>query len=110
MSLIVTHRSIAAMSEDLARLAADVAYLRDAGRPSEAMLRDAPVLHCWGAAERPAPCLVGAVVGHPRLGERPLIRTSEVFAFDLGEGWARTWSRFYRLGAPRSEIAGGGHA
>lgn len=110
MSIIVTYTSLEAMAENLARLAADVAHLRDVGEPSDAMLRGAPILHSWSAAEGPAPYLIGSVVGHPLLGDRPFIHTSEIFAIDLGQGWARTWSRFYRLGTPRSELAGGGNA
>lgn len=109
MSIIVTHVSMQEMAEDLARLSADFAHLRDQGQPTEAMLRDAPILQCWGAAQGPAPCLIGSVIGHPILGDRRIIHTSEVYALDPDEGWARTWSRFYRLGTHRGELAGGGN-
>lgn len=63
-------------------------------QPSD--LRDAPLLTNWTASHRLRPCLAGTVIGHPRLGDRT-ISTSELFAIDRKAGWARTFSRFYRL-------------
>jgi hypothetical protein len=59
-------------------------------------LNEAPLLTDWTASNRLRPCLEGTVIGHPRLGDRT-ISTSELFAIDRKAGWARTFSRFYRL-------------
>lgn len=110
MSITVAGESLSGMADALARLARDVEHLREYGCPSEAMLRAAPILNCWDIAlAGPVNCLVGSVSGHPRLGTRPFIHTSELFAIDPVAGWARTWSRFYLLGVPKN-LAGGGHA
>ena len=45
------------------------------------------------------PCLLGDIQGHPLL-RGPRIETSELWAFAPELGWARTMSRFYRLGRP----------
>ncbi|UYO00181.1 MAG: hypothetical protein KIT02_02830 [Devosia sp.] len=69
-------------------------------RPSERELDAAPVLSNWSLARVPGDAglaLVGSVVGHPRLGDRPAIVTSELIAFYPADGWARTRSRVYRL-------------
>ena len=60
---------------------------------------NAPILDEWRFAFRPVPCLEGLSTGHPRLpGEcRPIV-TSEIFLISEELGWARTYSRFYRLG------------
>lgn len=60
-------------------------------------LNDAPILGNWAFASRPRPCLVGAVTGHPILGDRPDI-TSEIYAIDSRRQWVRSFSRFYKLG------------
>jgi hypothetical protein len=43
------------------------------------------------------PCLIGRARGQPLPGDRPNFRTSQLIAFDIEQGWARTWSRVYRL-------------
>lgn len=100
-------KAMAAKSGGLAR---DLAYIRDNGRPDDAILRNAPILNRWTMAFAPTACLIGSVSGHPRLGTSPLIHTSELIAIDELAGWARTWSRFYRLGIPRDGLQGGGSA
>ena len=71
-----------------------------AGAPNRADLADAPVLDCWRPASRFAPALLGLVDGHPIIGANRTTLTSELFAIDTDAGWARTWSRWYRLGDP----------
>lgn len=62
---------------------------------------NAPVLDEYRFAFRPVPCLQGLSTGHPRLpGERRPIVTSEIFLISEQLGWARSLSRFYRLGRP----------
>ncbi|WP_146036455.1 DUF6634 family protein [Pseudotabrizicola formosa] len=68
--------------------------------PTEELLRDAPVLAKWCAVHFGGyPHLFGQVAGHPRLGDQRYIATSPYFQIDPSGTWARTWSRFYVLGA-----------
>jgi len=60
-------------------------------------LEDAPTLNGWSTILRPVGALTGFVEGHPLLGSRRVV-TSEAVAMDIEHGWARTFSRFYRLG------------
>lgn len=93
-------------SGGLADIAAQARRLADAldrlaanrGRPSAADLAGAPVLDCWQPTSRLAPALIGLVTGHPRIGDDRATITSELFAVDTTARWARTWSRFYKLG------------
>ncbi|MDF3605792.1 ATP-dependent Lon protease [Paracoccus sp. DMF-8] len=67
--------------------------------PSEANLAQAPVLSGWKAAMSPDGhvMLWGEVTDHPLLGNAS-IHTSQLIAIDPEIGWARTASRWYRLG------------
>ncbi|MDC9824841.1 hypothetical protein PRN20_13985 [Devosia sp. ZB163] len=70
-------------------------------------LEEAPSLNGWSPVMRPVGGLSGYVEGHPLLGCRHVV-TSEVFAIDAERGWARTFSRFYRLGdaaAPTKDLS-----
>jgi hypothetical protein len=62
-------------------------------------LERAPVLTDYRFCVRKVPSLFGTVEGHPILGTRQVV-TSEIFAIDQTAGWARTFSRFYRLEDP----------
>ena len=66
---------------------------------------NAPILEDWRIAFRPVVCLQGRATGHPELpGEcRPIV-TSEIHLFSDELGWARSLSRFYRLGRPFSVL------
>lgn len=80
-----------------------VQRLRAGWRPGPEMLDRAPRLHNWNFVELGPQrvILVGTVIGHPRLGERPLIQTSYLIGLDATHlKWARTLSRFYALGEP----------
>lgn len=87
--------------------AATVGYLRALAADLEAMtmfapreeLEDAPRLENWSIVTRPATALKGVLTGHPLLGDRRQVVTSEVYAIDASARWARTFSRFYALGA-----------
>jgi hypothetical protein len=87
----------------LERLATDLDRIGSGERPSADDLATAPLLARWRLATRSAPCLVGLCSDHPRL-HGPLIYTSELWAIAPKLGWARTWSRFYRLGTPAEGI------
>jgi hypothetical protein len=68
--------------------------------PTEAILENAPVLSEWCAVHFGGyPHLFGQVAGHPRLGDERYIATSPYFQIEPSGAWARTWSRFYVLGA-----------
>lgn len=72
------------------------------GYPPEAVANDdPPILDQWNLINRPAPCLVGLSTGHPNLpGTNHEIVTSEVWLMSDDMAWARTLSRWYRLGRP----------
>lgn len=67
--------------------------------PSGANLAQAPVLSDWKAAISSGGHIMlwGEVVDHPLLGTTS-ITTSQLIAIDAEAGWARTASRWYRLG------------
>lgn len=56
-------------------------------------------LHYWSMGLRTVPILLGSATGHPLLGNKD-IHTSQLFFIDPSVGLARTYSRWYRLGAP----------
>ena len=66
---------------------------------------NAPILEDWRISFRPVVCLQGRATGHPELpGEHRPIVTSEIHLFSDELGWARSVSRFYRLGRPFSVL------
>lgn len=72
--------------------------------PTEGALAAAPLLDAWEVVRDAFDytILYGRVVGHPIL-KGPAIRTSPLLVLNVSAGWARTYSRFYRLGAPLSD-------
>lgn len=68
--------------------------------PSTDDLVTAPMLDRWAAMQDRwgEIMLFGRVSGHPILGDRD-IHTSMLFGLDAHAGWARTYSRWYRVGA-----------
>jgi hypothetical protein len=93
-----------AMLVRLKALVADMEAVQ-AGRGPTYPPQDAPLLDRWALAQRPATCLVGRSSGHPLLpGEDRVIATSDLWLISGDRKWARTLSRWYRLGEPnRSE-------
>lgn len=87
--------------ERLTALVADMESIRR-GVPPQVMAGDgAPVLDRWVVAMRTVPCLAGLSTGHPELaGENRLIGTSDLWLLSKDHTWARTLSRWYRLGRP----------
>ncbi|WP_354670364.1 DUF6634 family protein [Paracoccus sp. TOH] len=75
--------------------------------PSQADLAQAPVLSDWKAAISPCGHIMlwGEVTDHPLLGNAS-IHTSQLIAIDPKAGWARTASRWYRLGRPIAALEG----
>ncbi|MDF2811745.1 MAG: hypothetical protein K0S56_2776 [Microvirga sp.] len=89
----------------LLRLAADLRAIREGSSPSQTDLIEAPILDNWAPMIRPIPCLVGDVSGHPLLpGSARKIATSDLWVLADHQGWARTLSRWYRLGLPRETV------
>jgi hypothetical protein len=65
-------------------------------------LKQAPILSPWIAIQDPrcgGAILIGTQAGHPTL-KGSLINTSRLCGIDPGKAWARTASRWYRLGHP----------
>lgn len=59
----------------------------------------APRIDRWSAIlHRDAVSLIGRVTGHPHLRPGARAVTSPLLRIAPAAGWARTWSRFYRLG------------
>ncbi|WP_424631795.1 DUF6634 family protein [Bradyrhizobium sp. SYSU BS000235] len=98
MTIETPFRNLIDLQNALATISDDINDLCVRGRPSPSSLVDAPHLEDWSFAAVYTPCLIGEVTGHPLLGDRPRVHTSQLLALDPEGGWARTWSRFYRLG------------
>ena len=85
--------------ERLLRLVSDLKAFCVAKEPTDTQLAEAPVIERWRVTSRPAYCLIGEVTGHPLMtGAGRRIVTSDVVLIDGERGWARTKSRWYRLG------------
>lgn len=52
----------------------------------------------WCLARRVVPCLIGRTRGHPHIGDSSLMFSSELFYLNETFGFARSFSRWYRLG------------
>lgn len=69
--------------------------------PDAATAAAAPTLDRWCVIRSRGDCLlIGRVNGHPLLRENARATTSPLFRIAAADGWARTWSRIYRLLAP----------
>ena len=107
-----TYRVVRAEIDRLEKLAADLEMISGTlPFPLDQMLAraypNAPILDEWRLAVRPVPCLVGLSTGHPRLpGDRRSIVTSEIFLMAEELGWARSFSRWHRLGRRFDDTAG----
>lgn len=89
-----------AMLDRLKGLVADMERVR-AGLGEEDLPADAPMLDQRIIGQRPVACLVGCSSGHPILmGEGRPIATSDLWLISEDGQWARTLSRWYRLGRP----------
>ncbi|MGN6145417.1 MAG: DUF6634 family protein [Mesorhizobium sp.] len=84
----------------MAALVADIERIASGVSPGE-LARDVPILDHWSVNHRAIPCLVGLSTGHPALPgvERPIV-TSDLWMLSTDLLWARTLSRWYRLGRP----------
>lgn len=80
-------------------LASDLERIARGEHPGPDDLRDAPVLFEWRVIIAPIPHLVGVVLGHPKIADGRMCRTSALITINPDIGYARTFSRFYRLEA-----------
>lgn len=84
----------------LRHLADDLDRIAGGAAPTAADLAHAPLLVDWRMLLTwHGLSLAGFVAGHPLLGTKT-IATSPLWVLDLKLRWARTLSRFYRLGVP----------
>jgi len=94
--------SRAAYERTAARLEALAADLRRIGEglaPTADDLANAPLLERWSESDIALTRLIGLCSGHPLLPNGP-VSTTEVWVMNVADGWARTLSRYYRLGKP----------
>lgn len=82
--------------ETMASLLDDMQRLAAGAFPSHGELSVAPALVNAQLSVGPEVCLAGLSIGHPILGSKP-VRTSACVVYAPAQGWARTWSRLYRL-------------
>jgi len=84
------------------RLLADTEKIAAGMLPEEiAVPEETPTLDDWFGVALETPALAGYSTGHPRLvGARRLITTSDLWLLSNDGRWARTLSRWYRLGEP----------
>lgn len=96
------------LARETARLTSLVADMERilAGTLPETIVTEAPpILDRWVLGSRVVPCLVGLSTGHPELvGHNRMISTSDVWLLSDDMAWARTASRWYRLGRPREHF------
>jgi hypothetical protein len=89
-----------ALTAKLRSLACDLDRIAIAAAPTAAELSQAPLLVDWRIVlDSRGLALTGFAAGHPRLGARRVV-TSQLWVLDPELCWARTLSRFYRLGVP----------
>jgi len=110
MSVLYLGDNPASLLDHLQRLHADISRTSSGQAPTQEQLNSAPILDQWECGVRLTPCLYGVVYGHPVHEHCRPIHTSELYMFDACAGWARTWSRFYRLGTPKGAFPEGGNA
>ena len=106
MAARITCYNIDSLYRELEHLTHDLRSLKQGTPPSERQLESCPLLDQWSFGFLPAPCLIGTVYQHPALGSLSDIHTSELILIDPERRWARTWSRFYRLGNQQLTEAG----
>ena len=106
MSVVTQCGSLDCLEDRLTKLLRDIRDLRAGEMPRSTDVRAAPIIDKWSYAFVPACCIAGSVRGHPVLGNRTSVHTSELILIDPERGWARTWSRYYRLGVPGAPATG----
>ncbi|GJE81993.1 DUF6634 family protein [Methylorubrum thiocyanatum] len=87
------------VGDRLRDLADELRAIRDETAPTNRDLAHVPRIEDWTAGTREVRVLTGRVYGHPEIADGRRIVTSDLYASD-GATWARTLSRYYRLGRP----------
>lgn len=83
----------------LKRLILDLEAMAAGSGPTIRQVNEAPYLDQWVLGNVPAQHLIGLVTGHPeKEGINRAIMTSQVMVVDSENRWARSLSRFFRLG------------
>jgi hypothetical protein len=108
MPVVTQCGSLKSLEDSLTTLLSDIRDLRTSEVPRSLDLMSAPAIDQWSFGLVPARCIVGSVRGHPILSNRARVHTSQLVLIDPENGWARTWSRYYRLGAPERPATGSG--
>lgn len=80
----------------VSELAIDLERIRAGIGPSDEEIANAPCIEGWYLGGRIETALIGNVVDHPLLEGRAI--TSQLYVLDPELGYARTLSRWYRLG------------
>ncbi|GEO97870.1 hypothetical protein GCM10007887_01530 [Methylobacterium haplocladii] len=87
------------VGDRLRDLADALQAIEDYDAPTQIELDCAPRIEDWKSARREVRVVTGRVYGHPDIADGRPIVTSDLYASD-GTSWARTLSRYYRLGEP----------
>lgn len=78
-------------------LSRDLADIRSGSGPTSESMAEMPLLDQWDIRFIECPILVGQVSGHPKVIDGPIM-TTDLWLIHSHLKWARTYSRFYRLG------------
>lgn len=78
-------------------LTADLREVLAGTGPAPDRILNAPKLEQWSIVPAPFRVLIGNVSGHPKIRDGEIM-TSQLFLIEDGKTWARTFSRYYRLG------------
>lgn len=82
-------------------LSLDLELIKRLQAPTIRDFAAAPVIDDWYLGQRLEPALVGRVNGHPIVADGPVV-SSGLYYLDPVAGYARTLSRWYRLGTPHA--------
>jgi hypothetical protein len=109
MSVIGGNGNLDILEHSLTKLLCDIRGAQKGDIPTAINVGDAPTIDDWSYGLIPAQCLAGFVRQHPALGNHTPIHTSQLLFIDPTRSWARTWSRYYRLGAQKQMARGNRH-
>lgn len=99
------NRSAADDVRKLRKLADDLERLSAGHTPTDADLANAARVNAYEITARPVPVLYGLNEGHPNLvSDTP--QSTQLWVLNQQEGWARTYSRYYRLGQSLKDAFG----
>lgn len=90
----------------LRRLVADLESLKSGRLPDPFEIEGSAYIYEWVLDSRPVPCLRGYFEGHPAIRSGRMGVTSDLWVFAPEHGFARTLTRWYKLGPVGSGIEG----